>query len=48
MKGHTLSEGDNYEIAKYIDKILKSSSELQNYLADFNQTWHKSSLDEGN
>ena len=37
---------DNYKIAKFIDKFKESI--LQNHLANFNQTWHKSSLSEGN
>lgn len=32
MKGYALFRGgDNYEIAKYIDQILKSSPELQGH-----------------
>ena len=37
-------KGDNYEIAKYIDEILKSSRQL---LGRFNQTWQEASLGEG-
>ena len=34
--------GDNYmyENQKYIDKIWKSTSDLQNHQGNFNQTWH--------
>ena len=38
-------KGDNYEIAKYIDEILKSSP--QELLGQFNQTWQEASLGEG-
>ena len=37
--------GDNIEKRKNIDEIKKCF--LKNHLANFNQTWHKASLDEG-
>ena len=42
---HHFPRGDNYEIAKYIDKFKKSSSSAEP-LDQFHQTWHKSSLDD--
>ena len=47
MKGPVLFQGgDNYEIAKIHRWNLKIFF-LQNHLANFNQTWHKASLGEG-
>ena len=40
------SKGNNYEIAKNINEIKKNLL-LQNHWVNFNQTWHKASLGEG-
>ena len=37
--------GDNYEIAKYIDRIFKNVL-LQNHWANFKQNWHEASFSE--
>ena len=42
---HPFPRGDNYEIAKISWQIFKI---FQNFWANFNQTWHKAFLHEGN
>ena len=46
-KAHLFPGGDNYKIAKNTLTKFKNLL-LQNHKANFNQTWCKSSLGEGN
>ena len=47
MKGPAIFKGEIItKKQKYIDEIYKKFL-LQNHLANFNQTWHIASLDEG-
>ena len=47
MKGPALFQGEIIrEQRKYIDEIFKNLL-LRNYWTNFNQTWHKTSLGEG-
>ena len=41
------SKGDNNEIANVHERNLKTSLLLQNQWSNFNQTWHKACLGEG-